>query len=136
MSPSPGKGLDDITRFDPTPIPFPRIPSSSPSKVKPFYDGKVLASGMISGGEKKARSVGQMTFGILLGSSIDRGESGNLSFFILNCARELDRGREFLDGLFRILFAVGVLFFQKFFHFSRILPHPRFLPTNLTGNKM
>lgn len=77
-----------------------------------------------------------MTFGILLGSSIDRGESGNLPFLILNCARELDRGREFLDGLFRILFAVAVLFFQKFFHFSRILPHPRFLPTNLTGNKM
>lgn len=55
MSPSPGKGLDDITRFDPTPIPFPRIPSSSPSKVKPFYDGKVLASGMIlrEGGRKR-----------------------------------------------------------------------------------
>lgn len=55
MSPSPGKGLDDITRFDPTPIPFPRIPSSSPSKVKPFYDGKVLASGMILGGGGRKR---------------------------------------------------------------------------------
>lgn len=98
MSPSPGKGLDDITRFNPTPIPFPRIPSSSPSKVKPFYDGKVLASGMISGGEKKARSVGRMTFGILLGSSIDRGESGNLPFFLYFKLCERARSRKRIFG--------------------------------------
>ena len=51
---SPGKGLDDITRFDPTRIPFPRIPSP---KLNRWKSPGCCGDDFKRGREKRVRSL-------------------------------------------------------------------------------